>query len=1353
MKPKFCTQRRHTSLIQSIVLTLGMTGTAGTLFLDTALAAPINWNSATTISGDTNVLNAGALNYAYTFSSIAAAPTVNSVLFTKTNSITTIAANVTLSGFTNNNGSTFQSSPAAGTWNGLTASYKGMLQGADYGGTGAATVTLQSLTSGRVYATQIWVNDSRSTGATRTETVTSTGGNTVTLDYNNSDANGGVGQFTTGRFVADAATQVFTLQGNASTQLNAFQVRDVTNIGNWVGTGGATWDASITNNFASNLFSAALATTNFGAAKAPLNSVTFADSYWNSGVATTVTLTNVTVDAAGVSTGTVYFDNSLVDYTIGNASGTTGITSTTAIVKNGSGTVTLNGANTHTGGTTITAGTLRTGVANALSIGNTALTITGGTLDLNGISSQQVSAFNGGGGTILNSVNGGTANLTVGGNNLGGTYSGTIADNSGGGATGIVALTKVGSATQILSGPNTHSGGTNLSGGVLQIGAVSSGSVGSITSSAIGKGVLTLTSGTLSSNGGTARTILNAVTFAGNITLGDSTNNGKLTFSAGLNLGAATRTMTLNSDVQLDGAFSNPGVTSAISKAGSGTLTINASNAGVNFGSGGVTNGFVISAGKVIATNVAAFGSAGQIVTLNGGIGTSAGSTVEFATDSAPNAYLLSQNSGNNGTVILNRATSGTAISYSMGVASLGQGNTVNVQKGGNVTDTPTLTLAGLALSAGSLGTTTLNPTTAFISITGGVSSTSNFAKTLQLDGTSTGNTIGGNITNGTNVVTLTKADTGTWTLTGTNGHTGGTNIKNGAIILGGANDRLPTAGSVVLGDVATSGKLVLGDTTSARNQTLAGLTATGLGGNVVGAHGTTNSILTLSVASGTNTFAGKLGGAGTNENMLALTKSGAGTLTLSGTDNSYSGVTTFQTGIVNIALLSNYGANGSLGNRTLASDVSTNVGLRFMGGTLQYTGGTAQTTDRAIRVGTAGGTIDASGSVLGATMSFTKTTANVDFFDNPGTRTLTLTGSNAGDNLFAINIQDQATGTRTSLTKTGIGTWVLTNANNSAAFSATTNTFGGYGGGTSISGGTLAFANNAIGGGVVNFTGNSTLRWESGNTQDISAGTGSGVARSLTISDGVSATFNTNGNDVTLSAAFGVGALKTGAVTKTGAGKLTISAANTYTGTTTVTQGTLLVNNTTGSGTGTNTVSVESGATLGGTGTISGAVNVTGVLSPGASIESLQTGALTMVSGSTFVYEVTNNTPTGADMLGVNGALSLTTATLDLSLANSALSGGGWTIGNKLTLISYIDAGAGITSGFAGRTDDTSYLFGSNSWLFNYNDTGAGGNYGTDAVLNGQNKFVTLTLVPEPSAALLAALGSLLALLRRKRA
>lgn len=154
--------------------------------------------------------------------------------------------------------------------------------------------------------------------------------------------------------------------------------------------------------------------------------------------------------------------------------------------------------------------------------------------------------------------------------------------------------------------------------------------------------------------------------------------------------------------------------------------------------------------------------------------------------------------------------------------------------------------------------------------------------------------------------------------------------------------------------------------------------------------------------------------------------------------------------------------------------------------------------------------------------------------------------------------------------------------------------------------------------------------------------------------------------------------------------------------------------------------------------------VNSGASLSPGASIESLATGALTMNNGSTFVFEAANNSATGADLLVANGALALTNVTLDLS--GAALQLGLWTMGDKVTLVSY--TGTPVTSGFAGFADDSYHLFGSKLWLLNYDDIAPGTNFASEAT---GTSFVTMTVVPEPGAALLGGLG-LLALMRRRR-
>jgi len=172
--------------------------------------------------------------------------------------------------------------------------------------------------------------------------------------------------------------------------------------------------------------------------------------------------------------------------------------------------------------------------------------------------------------------------------------------------------------------------------------------------------------------------------------------------------------------------------------------------------------------------------------------------------------------------------------------------------------------------------------------------------------------------------------------------------------------------------------------------------------------------------------------------------------------------------------------------------------------------------------------------------------------------------------------------------------------------------------------------------------------------------------------------------------------------------------------------------------------LSLTSAQTLKGAGAVIGSLTVGGTLAPGASVESLATGALTMSSGSTFAYEV--GADHSADLLAVDGVLSLTGVTLALDAATqNHLALGDWAADSKLTLISY--KGSAITSGFTDFTDDAEYTFGSNKWKFDYDDSAKGANFPGDAT---GSQFVTLTLVPEPSTLMLCAFGLLT--LRRRR-
>ena len=266
---------------------------------------------------------------------------------------------------------------------------------------------------------------------------------------------------------------------------------------------------------------------------------------------------------------------------------------TLSLALNNAGTVTLGGssANTYSGGTTISGGLVQMAGVNGLGIG--ALTANAGTLNLNGFS-QAVGGFSGAAGKIWNNSGAGLATLSVGAG--GGTYSGIIADNDGVHTGGTVAVKVTNAGGELtLTGPNTYSGGTTLSGGTLNL----------INSTAIGSGRLTMAGGNLDNTTG------------GSVVLGNvpQTWSGSFTYFGGslLNLGTATVSVTgaptvtiANSSgtLEVDGNVTG----STLSTAGAGTLvltgsdTITASGNAATFCSNVLTTGTVSITGGNILT-------------------------------------------------------------------------------------------------------------------------------------------------------------------------------------------------------------------------------------------------------------------------------------------------------------------------------------------------------------------------------------------------------------------------------------------------------------------------------------------------------------------------------------------------------------------------------------------------------------------------------------------------------------------------------------------------------------------------------------------------------------------------------
>lgn len=212
--------KTYKTIAVSLIVTVFMLASAS------ARASAITWGPATTASADSDVVTNGLLVAAYNvgvttgFSPL----TINTVTFTAVGLTSGMPSGSPE--FWNPDGAAF------GTASGLSSAYQDMLRsGAE--AHPSATLTLTGLTIGHPYLVQLWVDDSRGGGvATRTETLTSTGGNTVQLAFNFPQVSGGAGQFAVGTFFADGANQVINISGSATgvsaiSQINAYQLRDL----------------------------------------------------------------------------------------------------------------------------------------------------------------------------------------------------------------------------------------------------------------------------------------------------------------------------------------------------------------------------------------------------------------------------------------------------------------------------------------------------------------------------------------------------------------------------------------------------------------------------------------------------------------------------------------------------------------------------------------------------------------------------------------------------------------------------------------------------------------------------------------------------------------------------------------------------------------------------------------------------------------------------------------------------------------------------------------------------------------------------------------------------------------------
>lgn len=633
------------------------------------------------------------------------------------------------------------------------------------------------------------------------------------------------------------------------------------------------------------------------------------------------------------------------------------------------------------------------------------------------------------------------------------------------------------------------------------------------------------------------------------------------------------------------------------------------------------------------------------------------------------------------------------------------------------------------------------------------------------------------------------KQGGGTLALGGVSTYTGDTAINNGTVQLTTGNDRLPTTTTVSLGQAASANLGILD--LNGRSQQIAGLNS------VTGTNATaTNNTVTSSTAA-TLTLGGSGSysyGDGTDANSgvitgsITLVKSGSGTQTF-GEANAYTGKTSITGGFIAGSGESIFGTNpGSFSADQITLD----------GGGVKATGSISFNSNRGITLGSGGGTLDTNGNSISLTNEVTGSGPLI----KQGTGTLTLLGANtysggttiSGGTLqvgnggttgtlgstsavtnnaaLAINRSDSITVTPVisgtgSLTQTGAGTTTLTGANT-------------FTGDVKVTGGTLAVATVAAStvaqplgqattpvalssGGRLSYTGVG-VNWDRGIT--VTTGSTGTIQNSGSGELLLTGPISKDGSTLTFS---GTQPIKVGSVI-TGASAnsdlviedttVTLANANTYNGPTTVNNGgKLVVTNTTGSATSTGNVQANSGSVILGTGFIQPASGGTVTIGSGAKVSvgnasgdtsgniltfTPANGSITTFfqSGSTLEFDLFSGAGLGdqtgnlaaADLFRTGGLFNISTG-VKLKVTSAMT---GFAANDRWRLLDWNTlAGTAPTGTFDTALMELPTLTGLLGWdLSQFYTAGT----------------ISVAVVPEPTRALLFALGLIGLLSRRRR-